>query len=68
MKALSLQLAGLVSLFVLSACTAPQKTNEAHAKEKESVAQEAAALPAPPPAAISLRLIPCTVPNQKNCK
>ncbi len=76
MKAPSLHLAGLVGLFVLSACTVPSKTTEAQAKDDKKVTTEAtaaaepaaAAAPAPPPAATSLRLVPCTVPNQKNCK
>lgn len=76
MKAPSIYLAGLVSLFVLSACTVPPKNNEAEVKDKEKVNTEAstaadpspAAAPAPRPAATSLRLVPCTVPNQKNCR
>jgi len=62
MKAPSLHLAGLVCLFVLSACTAPPKTDEAEVKDKERVTTEASvagepvagAAPAPRPAATSV--------------
>jgi hypothetical protein len=75
MKAPSLYFAGLVGLFVLSACTVPNKTTETQAKDDQKVTTEAtaaaepvaAAAPAPAPAA-SIRVVPCKVPNQKNCK
>jgi hypothetical protein len=77
MKALSIYLAGLVSLFVLSACTVPNKTTETQAKDAQKVTTEATAAaepvagsatqPAPAPAATSMRLVPCKVPGQKNC-
>ena len=77
MKAPSIYLAGLVSLFVLSACTVPPKNNEAEVKDKEKVYTEASTAsepvagatprPAPAPRA-SVRVVPCTVPNQKNCR
>jgi hypothetical protein len=76
MKAPSLHLAGLVGLFVLSACTAPSQTTETHAKDNQKVTTEAtaaaepvaASAPAPRPAPTSLGGVPCKVPNQKNCK
>jgi hypothetical protein len=75
MKAPSLYFAGLVGLFVLSACTVPSKTTETQAQSGKNVTTEAtapaepvaAAAPAPAPAA-SIRVVPCKVPNQKNCK
>lgn len=75
MKATSIWLTSLVSLFVLSACAVPSKTTETQAQNDKNVATEAtapaepvaAAAPAPRPAATSLRLVPCKVPGQKNC-
>lgn len=75
MKAPSLCLACLVGLFALSACTVPSKTTETQAKDDKKVTTEAtvtsepvaASVPAPAPAA-SLRVVPCKVPNDKNCK
>ncbi len=75
MKTPSLHLAGLVGLFVLSACTAPSQTTETQAKDNQKVTTEAtapaepvaAAAPAPAPAA-SIRVVPCKFPNDKNCR
>jgi hypothetical protein len=76
MKAPSIWLTSLVSLFVLSACAVPSKTTETQAQSGKNVTTEAtapaepvaAAAPAPRPAATSRKLVPCTVPNQKNCQ
>ncbi|PUE10265.1 hypothetical protein [Limnohabitans sp. T6-20] len=73
MKALSIYLAGLVSLFVLSACDVPSKTTETQAKDAQKVTTEATAAAEPvaaaaPAPAASLKLVPCKFPNDKNCK
>jgi hypothetical protein len=76
MKAPSIWLTSLVSLFVLSACAVPSKTTETQAKDDQKVTTEAtaaaepvaAAAPAPRPAVASIGGVPCKVPNQKNCK
>jgi hypothetical protein len=64
MKAPSLYFAGLLGLFVLSACTVPQKTTEAETSNKKSTPE----LAEPAPAGSSMTVVPCRFPNQKNCK